>query len=142
MAAKTVYMGTTKIEVGKTSGEIIQVLVASGARQVAMEYTPTGRLAGLRFTIPVGGSDVLFELPARVDPLLKYTRQDRAQAERVAWRQLLRWCQAQLAMIEVGMLKAEEVYTPYAVQPNGRTLFEALTESRFKMLAAAQETEN
>jgi hypothetical protein len=106
---KSLYMGTTKIDPQKTAGEIIAVLVASGARQIATDYTPQGRIQGLRFIIPTAGNGVAFSLPVRVDPLLKYLRNDRQQAERVAWRQLLRWTQAQLAMIEVGMVKAEEV---------------------------------
>ena len=48
----------------------------------------------------------------------------RAQAERVGWRQLLRWVQAQLAMIEVGMAQRAEVFMPYIQQADGRTFFE------------------
>jgi hypothetical protein len=82
------------------------------------------------------GIQLAFALPVRVEPLVKRLRGDRAQAERVAWRQLLRWTQAQMAMVEVGMVRAEEVYAPYMLQAGGRTLFELLTESRFKALPA------
>jgi hypothetical protein len=76
-------------------------------------------------------------LPARVDPVFQLllkrrngvlndeTRaRIREQAERVAWRQLLRWVQAQLAMIDVGMVKTHEVFMPYIQHPDGRTFFE------------------
>lgn len=129
-------MGTTKIPVEKTAHEIMSVLVASGARQIATDYGERGAIRALRFVIESQGVPIAFSLPVRVDPLLKHLRNDRAQAERVAWRQLLRWTQAQMAMIEVGMVRAEEVYAPYALDASGRTLFESLFESRFKAITA------
>lgn len=38
---------------------------------------------------------------------------DPAQAKRTAWRQILRWIDAQLALIEVGQASAFEVFMPY-----------------------------
>lgn len=139
MAKSTIFMGTTSIDSGRTAAEISGLLVASGARQIACDYAPTGKITGLRFTIPVNSVVVAFALPVRIDPILKHVRGDKAQAERVAWRQLYRWVQAQLALIEVGMVKAEEVYAPYMLQPNGQTLFEFLCETTFKQLAAPKE---
>jgi hypothetical protein len=73
-------------------------------------------------------------MPVRVEPLKKHIP-DTAQAERTAWRQLLRWVQAQNAMIEVGMAEAGEVYFAYMVNPGtNRTLFEHLVDSQFKAL--------
>ena len=133
---KKLYMGTTKIDPQKTVGEIMQVLVASGARQIATEYDGRGEVTGLRFSINAAGQDLAFALPVRPDPLLKYLRGDKQQAARVAWRQLLRWCQAQLAMIEVGMVSAHEVYIPYMLAAGTeQTLFQVMTESRFKAIA-------
>jgi len=134
MKSKPIFMGTTKIDPQKTVGEIMTALVASGARQIASEYDAAGKVTGLRFSIAAQGVDLAFALPVRSEALQKRLRGDKAQAERVAWRQLLRWVQAQLAMIEVGMVRAEEVYTPYMLQSGGRTLFEAMWESRFKQI--------
>ena len=89
----------------------------------------------------VNGSDVLFDMPVRIEPIAKLIR-DRAQAERVAWRQLLRWVQAQNAMIETGMVQAVEVYLPYVVvHSSGQTLFQRMNESQFKMLPAPEKTQ-
>jgi hypothetical protein len=131
---KPIFMGSTKIDPLKTVSEIMAVLVASGARQIASDYDAAGKVCGLRFVIEAQGKQLAFALPVRTDALLKHLRNDRAQAERVAWRQLLRWVQAQLAMIEVGMVRAEEVYTPYLLQADGRTLYEAMWQSKFKAL--------
>ena len=138
MAKKTIFMGTTTIEAGKTASEIMTVLVQSGARQIATDYDTFGNISGLRFMINAQGRDILFALPVRVDPLLPYLRHDKAQARRVAWRQLFRWVQAQFALIDLKMVKPEEVYAPYAVMPNGQTLFEVLSTSQFKQLAAPE----
>ena len=50
-------------------------------------------------------------------------------------RQLLRWTQIQMAMIEVGMVKPAEVFLPYAVGADGRTFYEYF-EAR-QLLASA-----
>jgi hypothetical protein len=141
MKTKKLFMGTTKIDPQKTVGEIMQALVASGARQIASTYDDKGQVVGLRFSINASGIDLAFVLPVRVEPLLKCLRNDRDQARRVAWRQLLRWVQAQLAMIEVGMVRAEEVYVPYMLGPDSQqTLFEALSASRFKAIESPKKT--
>jgi hypothetical protein len=38
------------------------------------------------------------------------------QAYRVAWRNILDWVQAQMALLEIGMAKIEEVFLPYMDQ--------------------------
>jgi|SRR5579863_58222 len=136
MKPKPIFMGSTKIDPQKTASEIMAVLVASGARQISSDYDSTGRISGLRFVIETQGQSLAFALPVRAEALMKRLRNDRAQAERVAWRQLLRWVQAQLAMIEVGMVRAEEVYIPYMLESSGKTLYETMWASRFKAIAA------
>ncbi len=72
--------------------------------------------------------------------LVKLLRGDRAQAERTAWRQVLRWVEAQMAMIDAGMTQTQEVFMPYAVIPgtDNKTMFQAW-ESQQKQLAAPSE---
>ncbi len=85
----------------------------------------------------VAGHELPFAMPARIEPVYallckrrtgfldnEAKARIRAQAERVGWRQLLRWVQAQLAMIEVGMAQRAEVFMPYIQQADGRTFFE------------------
>lgn len=58
------------------------------------------------------------------------------QTERTAWRQVLRWVEAQLSMIEIGMVQTHEVFQPYALIPGTeKTMFEAW-ESQMKALPA------
>ncbi len=138
--SKTLYMGTTSIDATKTAGEITSELVKAGATSINTDYK-NGKVCGLRWVMCVNGSDVLFDMPVRIEPIAKLIR-DRAQAERVAWRQLLRWVQAQNAMIETGMVQAVEVYLPYVVvHSSGQTLFQRMNENQFKMLPAPEKTQ-
>lgn len=159
MATKTLYMETTQIPPEKTAGEIISKLVAAGARQIVMDYDASQKPTGIRFVIERAGQTLPFALPARTEPVYEYFyKRKRAasryswrdldngakaalklQAERVAWRQLLRWVEAQLAMIETGMVATEEVFLPYLQQQNGQTLFQIFQEQQFKALPAPAE---
>lgn len=125
---KSVFMGTTKIDPQKTIGEISSCLVSAGAKQIATDFATAGRIEAVRFSIDVPGiqQPVFFRLPCRTEKLLKLLRGDRAQAERTAWRQVLRWVESQMAMIEVGMVQTHEVFQPYAIIPGTeKTMFQA-----------------
>lgn len=153
---KTLYMETTAIPPDKTAAEISSLLVSAGARQISMMYDPSGKMDGMQFVLVVNHITASFKLPVRVDPVFsllngrrpkeswkrgnrqEWAEKDRTQAERVAWRQLLRWIQAQLALIETGMVASHEVFLPYMQDMTGRTVFEAITESRFKALPSGK----
>ncbi len=149
---QTLFMETTKISASKTAGEIMELLVKANARQIAVEYDDKRKLCGMAFVIVVDGHMLPFQLPARIEPVFRTLNNrrrsgreggaaaDQEQAERVAWRQLLRWVQAQIAMIETGMVTTHEVFLPYAQNRDGKTLYELLAESKFKLLAAPSVT--
>lgn len=149
---KTLYMETTGISPAKTAAEIIELLVRAGATQIASDYAD-GKLSGLAFVLPARGRGMphSYRLPVRVEPVFKIlaarrkrrsrlwamaVAKDKDQAERVAWRQLYRWVQAQLAMIEVGMAETPEVFLPYMQAENGRSMYQLFQEHEMKMLAA------
>ena len=124
-----VYMGSTQIKSQKTAMEVMDVLRRSGAQQIAVDYGAGGKIVGMRFIFPIANKPVCFMLPLRIEGLKKVMRSNnKEQVERTAWRQLLRWVQSQLAMIEVGTLHAAEVYAPYVVMPNGKLMGEMLLE--------------
>lgn len=152
---KTPFMGTTEIDSKRTAGEISTLLVEHGARHIALEYDEAGKVTAMSFVLIVSGVPHPFKLPARIEAMQAFFKRrrietmkwrahefeakDREQAERVAWRQLLRWCEAQFALIETGMVKKEEVFSPYLLNEDGRTLFECLEESRFKALPPGKQ---
>jgi hypothetical protein len=46
------------------------------------------------------------------------------QAERVAWRIVKDWLAAQLAILETEMVSVQQVFLPYFLDRQGRTLYE------------------
>ena len=152
---KPLYMETTEISAERTAGEITSLLVAAGARSISMDYAEGGKVVGMDFVLMIGGLPYPFKMPVRTQAVHEifrkrriatmkwraheFEQKDREQAERVAWRQLLRWVQAQLAMVDCGMAQAREVFAPYLLDPSGMTLFEYLEETRFKALPPGKE---
>lgn len=146
------FMETTSIPPERTAAEIRVELVKAGANKIMEEYAG-GEISAVTFAISRNGSDIPFRLPIRVDPVFKAlnTRRkswdrsakapdDLAQAKRVAWRQVYRWIQAQVALIQTGMVQTEEVFFPYL--SNGRnTVYEIAAASDFKALPMPQEME-
>lgn len=139
---------TTTIEVEKTVGEIYQLLARGKAQAILSEYDGAGNVTAIAFRSQTQFGIVSFRLPANVQAaaqVLKsqaYAKQiprrfinDVPQARRVAWRILRQWIEAQLAMVQLGMTKIEEVFLPYAQDETGRTVFEKLQESKFAGLA-------
>lgn len=157
--AKTLYMETTQVSPEKTATEIILELQKAGCTSISHRYD-SGKIIGLSFglnVITAGCEKFLeFDLPVRVDPVYEALKAKRKgylynkqivnlkqQAERVAWRQLLRWVQAQLAMIEVGMVKTHEVFMPYVAQQvagGGRQTFFEQFDSQLLLSAGESAT--
>jgi len=128
---------STSISAHKTVAEIQNKLAKAGAHQILQEYFD-GRVIAVSFRIKTGFGDMAFRLPANVDAVLQVLRKQfprsRMQvdhAERVAWRILKDWTEAQLALIETGMVKLEQVFLPYIQDNKGITLYEELEARRF-----------
>lgn len=120
---------TTKVDVFKTIGEIQGQLVKHGAKKILQDYDDNGRIISLSFSIdtPYGVRGI--RMPANVDAVMKVlTKQkkpnDREQAERVAWRIVKDWIEAQMAILESEMVQLDEIFLPYMVNGQGKTIFE------------------
>ena len=109
MSKVTFYMETTKIEVDRTVAEIQMVLGRSGCCGVMTLFDENKEVSAVAFKILFLDREVAFKLPARWLPIyeelrsrVKKARKNtdaelQAQAKRIAWRQILRWVEAQLA---------------------------------------------
>lgn len=53
------------------------------------------------------------------------------QAERVAWRILKDWTEAQMALLDIEMVRFEEIFLPYIETNTGQTVYERLEEKQF-----------
>lgn len=134
-------MASTKITCAKTAGEIMQVLSRSGATKIMSEYEAM-EAVGISFIV-IREKELAFKLPIRWKPVLKAMMDDKKtpshlchndQAKRVAWRQVLRWIEAQMALINTGMANIEEVFMPYLLISPTETLYEKLAENKFKQI--------
>lgn len=105
-----------------------------------------GEVVAISFSILIEEREILFRLPVRWGkylPVMVRAQQtkrtgrsrapvDRDQAKRTAWRVAKAWLEAQLALIDSGMVELQEVMLPYIVQPGGQeTLYERLTKTGF-----------
>lgn len=140
------YMATTKIESHKTSGEITSLLSKRGVSEILTGYE-NGEITSLSFRINRGGILIPFKLPIKYKQVLEAMKRDRgtprhlcneAQAIRTAWRLILRWVEAQLAMVECGAADLEEVFMPYAQISNEETVYERFQKSKFKLLGSGK----
>jgi hypothetical protein len=127
---------TTTVPARRTVAEIQAALADAGARSVLVDYLEDGRPAAVAFVLvtPLGLRS--FRLPADVAAVAKVLARDAAnvkahvnrralasfeQAERVAWRILKDWLEAQLALVRVDLASLDQVMLPYMLAPDGRT---------------------
>lgn len=130
---------TTKVPVSSTMAEIQKILVKAGANAVLSEYGPSGEVAAVSFRIDAPGGFMSYRMPADVDGVeraLKKDRQwrDRTHAERVAWRIVKDWIEAQMAIIQAQMAELPQVFLPYAQTNNGQTVYERVKSGTLNLL--------
>lgn len=129
----TVFMETTRIAPERTVSEIQQILSRYGANAILLEYDAM-QISAVSFKCTVEQQDIPFRLPCRWQSmegvLRKSGKRPRSDdtfetwARRVAWRQILRWVEAQMALVDTEMVKIQEVFFPYIQAKNGKTLYE------------------
>jgi hypothetical protein len=150
-------MESTEIPASKTCGEIERSLVDAGARGISKDYSSAGEIVALTFSIPTESGVIAFALPVRtgaVEKILLERRASstvksprirksiRARAEMIAWRHVLRWVQAQAAMIETGQASAVEIFLPFALVGNsGRRVYDVLSDRGILALPPAPDQE-
>ena len=129
---------TTKVDVYTTLGAIQGQLVKHGAKKIMQDYDDDGRITALSFMVDTPTGPRGIRLPANVDAVYdvlhhQKVKCDREQAERVAWRILKDWVEAQMAILESEMVQMDEIFLPYMVGTNGQTLFEAYRNNQLKL---------
>lgn len=120
---------TTKVDVYTTIGQIQGILVKHGARKIMQDYDDAGHIVALSFLVdtPTGLRGI--RLPANTEAVQKVLAKqkvkcDQPQAERVAWRIVKDWVEAQMAILESEMVQLDQIFLPYMVNNNGQTVFE------------------
>lgn len=128
---------TTKVDVFATLGAIQGNLVHHGARKILQEYDDSGRVQAMSFTVNTPAGEKGIRLPANVDAVMRVLQKqkvkcDREQAERVAWRIVKDWIEAQMAILEAEMVSMEEIFFPYMLQGE-QTFFQAYQEQQARL---------
>ena len=133
---------TTTVDVFKTVSEIEYILVKHKAKSIVKIYEGES-ITGLSFLIDTGWQQIPVRLPVKVDECMEVLKREkknssrssikatREQAERVAWRILKDWVEAQMALLDIEMVRFEEIFLPYIETKNGRTVYERLEEKQF-----------
>lgn len=134
---------TTTINANKTIGEIQELLSKHGATAIMTEYS-NGNVTGLSFKIMTPRGEFGIRLPSNTDRVLQVLKNQRKnnnqvkdtfdQANRVAWRIIKDWIDAQMALIETEMVTVDEVFFPYILNDRGQTLYETFKENNTLML--------
>lgn len=145
-------METTEISPETTVAQITKLLMQKGASAILTEME-NGTVEALSFKYKVGDNFLPFRLPCRwknIETLLakranlhgwspaKRREGIQLKAKRVAWRQILRWIEAQLALVDTSMVKIEEVFFPYIQAPDGETLFESHEKKGLLLLGSGK----
>ncbi len=130
---------TTKVPASRSIEEIQQSLVSHGAAGVLYEYEQgTGRIAALKFLLPMNGKNVGFALPVqwrKFQAVLKKQGVSRWDDEdycyRVAWRDIRDWVMAQMALYETQIVELPQIFLPFAVGNDGSTLYDSVVSGKF-----------
>ena len=139
---------STSISVEKTIAEIEKMLSKYGATKIMKEYDEFGNPSKLIFAILTEHGEMPVKLPVNVDKILdvfKLQVSDKKlpskfwggewaveQANRVGWRIIKDWLDAQLTLLNIQMVKVEELFLPYAYDSkNNQTLFEKMESTGF-----------
>jgi hypothetical protein len=130
---------TTTVPVHRTIGQVHALLVAAGARQIMTTYSGTGAPTGVSFGIATADGTRAFTLPVQIERVLGVMKRDKGtpqrlktpeQAERVGWRILKDWLEAQLAILKTEMVTIDEVMLPYMRSTDGRTFYELYADGQ------------
>lgn len=133
---------TTQIDAFKTVSEIEYILMKHKAKSIMKNYEGES-ISGLSFLIDTGRQQVPVKLPVRIDECLEVLKREkknsprsnikatREQAERVAWRILKDWIESQMALLDIEMVRFEEIFLPYIELQGGETIYEKLNRQQF-----------
>ena len=128
---------TTSIESEKSIMEIQKCLAAHGATKIVTDYSDR-MPSSITFCLLINGNTAAFVLPANFSGVLKTMMNDKKvprnkctpeQAQRVAWRIIKDWVEAQMAIVQANLADMAEVFLPYAVTKSGRTLYSEVKEN-------------
>ena len=138
---------STNIPTAKTIMEIEDILAKHRATDIWKQYDTNGNIIALNFAVNTDFGKMPFKLPVNIEAvrqilksekkskkinLSKQQIEDVQTAQRIAWRIMKDWIDAQMALIDISMVKLEQVFLPYAFDFNkNQSLYDAVKERKF-----------
>ena len=140
---------TTQISPEKTIAEIEKILADHGALKILKDYE-AGKVVAISFMVETEKGMLPFKLPMNEDAVMQVINNqtkeyskgrlvvpkkfygDRDQARRVGWRIMKDWIEAQMAILELQMVKIDQVFLPYMQDNQGKTVYDKFVESNYK----------
>ena len=128
---------TTIIDAEQTISEIQRMLSSHGVLSMLTDYDGP-HVSAVSFKINSEGDIRGYRLPCNwraVRQLFKeqgitsVKHKDKdldKQAIRTAWRVIKDWTEAQLALVEIGMVTIPQIFLPYTITKNGQTIAERM----------------
>ena len=135
---------TTTVPVQRTIGHIGALLMRAKARKVMTEFDEGGHATGIAFAVETAHGMRNYHLPVNAAAVEKVLSADRQvppryqtpeQAERVAWRIVRDWLDAQLAIIATEMVTLDQVMLPYMQGDDGRTVYQLYLDQQLALTA-------
>lgn len=94
-------------------------------------------VSAVSFKMEIKGKPMAFKMPCNWRAVSEVMQEDYKiptklktddQAIRVAWRVIKSWVQAQMALVEINMATIPQIFLPYSIMRDGRTLAEHVEE--------------
>lgn len=148
---------STNISTQKTILEIEGLLCKHRATDIWKQYDTNGNIIALNFAVNTDFGKMPFKLPVNVEAvrqilktekkgkrinLSKSQVEDVQTASRIAWRIMKDWIDAQMALVDISMVKIEQVFFPYAYDFNKQqSLYESFKDRKFAGMLMEAKTD-
>ncbi|KKN34592.1 hypothetical protein LCGC14_0792320 [marine sediment metagenome] len=131
---------TTSVPAMRTIGQVQGKLAEHGAKAIMMNYEQ-GRVVSLAFQVDGPAGLLSIKLPTDLKAVLKVMVREGLQpryltedhAYRVAWRIVKDWLEAQMALLDTEMVKMEQIFLPYVMTKDGKTVYEVMARMNFQL---------
>lgn len=138
---------TTKVPVVNSVAAIQKVLIKHGASSIMQDFDDDRQLVAISFKLRLQGQELSFRLPVDWQATLEVMKQDGTprpylnieHARRVSWRIIKDWVEVQLALAQTRMVTIPQVFLPYVLRNDGKTLYEVVAENPQLLLGGGDD---
>jgi hypothetical protein len=141
---------TTEVAVDKTVGEITSILVRAGARSIQTDFNYDGHISGMSFVVKTNFGNRAFHVPVQSERVQKVLQREvegmrthtskamltsPEHAERVAWRILKDWLEAQMTLVTLQLIGLDQAMLGFMVvrQGDNRTAYELYADEQLAL---------